>query len=65
MAILPPADDWRTSDQDEINRRRLRAQEEAPTVTNRDERFPIFSDFEVHSPRGVTYAVEVHDSADR
>ena len=61
VATLPPADDWRTSDQDEINRRRLRAQEEAPAVTNRDERFPIFSDFEVHSPSGVTYAVEVRD----
>ena len=60
-AALPPADDWRTSDQDEINRRRLRAQEEAPAVTNRDERFPIFSDFEVHSPSGVKYAVEIRD----
>ncbi len=60
-ATLPPADDWRTSDQDEVNRRRLRAQEESPQVVNRDERFPIFSNFEVHSPSGVTYAVEIED----
>ena len=46
---LPPVDDWRTTDQDEITRRRLRAREEAPLVVNRDARFPIFSDFEVHS----------------
>ena len=59
--MLPPADDWRTSDQDEINRRRLRAQEESPAVTNCDERFPVFSDFEVHSPSGVKYAVEIRD----
>ncbi len=38
---LPPADDWRTTDQDEINRRRLRAREEAPDVVNRDGRYPF------------------------
>ncbi len=64
-AALPPADDWRTSDQDEINRRRLRAQEESPRIVNCDERFPVFSNFEVHSPSGVTYAVEIEDLATR
>ncbi len=58
---LPPVDDWRTTDQDEITRRRLRAREENPEVLNRDPRFPIFSDFEVHSQSGVTYAVEIRD----
>ncbi len=62
---LPPVDDWRTSDQDEITRRRLRAREEQPEVVNRDARFPIFSDFEVHSQSGVTYAVEIRDLARR
>ena len=62
---LPPADDWRTSDQDEVNRRRLRAREEAPRIVNRDERFPIFSNFEVHSPSGVTYVAEILDLASR
>ena len=64
-AQLPPVDDWRTTDQDEINRRRLRARQEAPLVTNRDERHPIFSNFEVHSPSGVTYSVEIRDLARR
>lgn len=58
---LPPPDDWRTTDQDEINRRRLRAREESPRVENRDPRFPIFSNFDVHSPSGVDYGVEIRD----
>ena len=58
---LPPADDWRTTDQDEINRRRLRAREEAPQVVNRDPRFPVFSNFDVLSASGVTYSVEIRD----
>ena len=62
---LPPVDDWRTTDQDEITRRRLRAREEAPLVVNRDSRFPVFSDFEVHSQSGVTYVVEIRDLARR
>ena len=60
-AGLPPADDWRTTDQDEINRRRLRAREEAPNVVNRNGRYPVFSNFDVHSGSGVTYSVEVRD----
>lgn len=58
---LPAPDDWRTTDQDEINRRRLRAREESPRIANRDERFPIFSNFDVHSPSGVDYEVEIRD----
>ena len=60
-ADLPPVDDWRTTDQDEITRRRLRAQAESPRVENRDERYPIFSNFDVHSQSGVTYLVEIRD----
>jgi hypothetical protein len=33
--------DWRTTDEDEINRRRLRAQTEAMKVTNTDARHPV------------------------
>ena len=58
---LPPADDWRTTDQDEINRRRLRAREEAPNVVNRDGRYPVYSNFDVHSGSGVKYSVEIRD----
>ena len=60
-ADLPPVDDWRTTDQDEITRRRLRAREEAPRIENCDERFPVFSNFHVHSQSGVTYSVEIRD----
>ena len=49
---LPPRSDWRTTDVDEINRRRLRAREEQPR---------IFSNFEVQSRSGMTYHVEIRD----
>ncbi len=62
---LPHATDWRTTDQDEINRRILRAREEAPAIRNLDPRQPIFSNFEVKSRSGITYEVEVRDLATR
>lgn len=65
VSPLPPVDDWRTSDQDEITRRRLRAREEHPEIVNRDARFPVYTNFEVHSQSGVTYAVEIRDLAQR
>ncbi len=58
---LPHATDWRTTDQDEINRRVLRAREENPPTRNLDPRHPIYSNFEVKSGSGVTYEVEVRD----
>ena len=58
---LPPVDDWRTTDQDEITRRRLRAREEAPRIENRDHRFPVYSNFSVYSQSGVTYSVEIRE----
>jgi hypothetical protein len=60
-ADLPPPEDWRTTDQDEINRRRQRAREESPQIVNRDARHPVFSSFDVHSGSGVTYPVEIRD----
>ncbi|MBM3854310.1 MAG: DEAD/DEAH box helicase, partial [Verrucomicrobia bacterium] len=62
---LPHATDWRTTDQDEINRRILRARAECPPVRNLDPRQPIFSNFEVRSRSGVTYEVEVRAIAGR
>jgi superfamily II DNA or RNA helicase len=50
---------WRSSDEDEINRRRWRAQTESFTISNRDARHPIFSNFSVQSGSGLTYSVEV------
>ncbi|HKX60955.1 MAG TPA: SNF2-related protein [Verrucomicrobiae bacterium] len=56
---LPPAHDWRTTDTDEINRRRLRAREESFVITNATPAHPIFSNFRVKSASGLTYSVEV------
>jgi len=60
---VPPIHDWRTTDQDEINKRRLRARTEVLHVTNTDAVHPIFSNFRVKSPSGMTYAVEIRDLA--
>ena len=62
---LPPKMDWRTSDEDEINRRRLRALEEQPVIRNLTPEHPIFSNFEVQSASGMTYFVEIRDIAQR
>jgi SNF2-related domain/Helicase conserved C-terminal domain len=58
---VPSPHNWRTTDQDEINRRRLRAQTEEFRITNRDPRHPIFSNFHVRSGSGLTYSVEIRD----
>ena len=44
---LPSPHDWRTTDTDEINKRRQRARDEAFTIANLDPRHPIFSNFRV------------------
>ena len=62
---LPPAHDWRTTDEDEINRRRLRAREGSFVIRNDDARFPVFSTFSVGSGSGLTYAVEIRDVTGR
>ncbi|MBI5383230.1 MAG: SWIM zinc finger family protein [Verrucomicrobia bacterium] len=62
---LPPAHDWRTTDQDEINRRRLRAREGSFVIRNADARFPVFSNFSVGSGSGLTYTVEIRSVAER
>lgn len=60
---LPPATDWRTTDADEIDKRRLRAREERAAVVNLTATHPVFSNFEVHSPSRQTYRVELRDLA--
>ncbi|HVT26936.1 MAG TPA: DEAD/DEAH box helicase, partial [Lacipirellulaceae bacterium] len=62
---LPHATDWRTTDQDEINRRILRAREEQPRVRNLTPQHRIFSNFEVQSRSGLAYEVEVRNLAPR
>jgi hypothetical protein len=62
---VPAVHDWRTTDQDEINRRRLRARTEPLAVSNTDARHPVFSNFRVKSASGMTYSVEIRDVAGR
>jgi len=60
---LPPASDWRTSDQDEILKRRIRAREETFRIENLDTAESIFSNFEIHSASGMSYRAEIRDIA--
>jgi hypothetical protein len=46
---LPPAHDWRTTDADEIDKRRQRAREESFVITNATPAHPVFSNFRVKS----------------
>src|SRR3974390_2784270 len=62
---VPSAHNWRTTDQDEINRRRARAQSEEFRIANTNSRHPIFSNFRVGSGSGLTYSVEVRDISGR
>jgi superfamily II DNA or RNA helicase len=56
---LPSIHNWKTTDEEEIAKRRYRAKEEALKVRNLDSRFPIFSNFSVKSGSGLTYSVEI------
>ena len=62
---VPPPHNWRTSDEDEINRRRLRARSEAFGIANLDPRNPVLSNFRVRSKNGMEYQVEIRDLQNR
>ncbi len=62
---LPPATDWRTTDQDEILRRIQRAREEKHSIIPLGDAHPIYSTFAVQSPSGMNYQVEIRDLTDR
>ena len=64
-AKFPPANDWRTTDSHEIEKRRLRAREEAFRVSNSDAVHPIFSNFRVQSGSGLHYSVEIRSVRER
>lgn len=61
LPALPPVSNWRTTDQDEINRRRLRAARETMRLTNLTPEHPVFSNFRVDSASGQTYQVELRE----
>lgn len=60
---LPAATDWRTTDEQERLKRRIRAEEENFRIKNTLETHPIFSNFTVQSSSGLTYTVELRDLA--
>ena len=62
---IPAPHDWRTTDDDEINKRRLRAREESFIISNVDPQHPVFSNFRVASGSGLTYSVEIRDLRQR
>ena len=62
---LPPASDWRSTDEQEVLRRVQRAIDEKPSVRAVDDRHPVFATFAVKSPSGMEYQVEVRDVASR
>jgi len=62
---VPSHHNWRTTDEDEINRRRERAQSEDFKITNATPAHPIFSNFQVKSGSGLTYSVEVRELGQR
>src|SRR5438552_2217188 len=62
---VPSFHDWRTTDTDEINKRRLRARQESFNIANTDPQHPIFSNFRVKSASGLTYSVESRDLRQR
>jgi superfamily II DNA or RNA helicase len=63
LPAVPPMGNWRTTDQDEINRRRLRAAKEPMRFSNLTPEHPVFSNFTVESASGQTYRVELRSLA--
>ena len=62
---LPTVSDWRTTDEQEVLKRQVRAREERPRVTNLTPEHRVFSAFRVDSTSGMSYRVEIRDLAAR
>ncbi|HZD39214.1 MAG TPA: DEAD/DEAH box helicase [Terriglobales bacterium] len=61
---IPAVHNWRTTDTDEINKRRLRAQTESLRVSEMGGYHPIFANFQVRSGSGMNYLVEIRSLRD-
>ena len=46
---LPPVHDWRTTDEDEVLKRKIRARDESFTVQNEERDYPVQGTFAVTS----------------
>jgi hypothetical protein len=64
-AAATPLHDWRTTDADEIDRRRQRAETGSFAIHNLDPEQPVFSNFCVDSPSGRAYSVEIRGLKER
>src|SRR2546428_5598858 len=62
---VPAAHDWRTTDTDEINKRRIRARVEPLRVSEMGDDHPIFANFRVSSASGMAYSVEIRSLRER
>jgi superfamily II DNA or RNA helicase len=62
---VPSIHNWKTTDEEEIARRRLRAHTEQMRVRNLDPRYPVFSSFAVKSASGLSYTVEIRSVSQR
>jgi superfamily II DNA or RNA helicase len=62
---IPAAHDWRTTDTDEINKRRLRARVEPLRVSEMGGDHPIFANFRIISGSGMSYCVEIRSLRER
>jgi hypothetical protein len=62
---LPGAQDWRSTDEQEILRRRQRAAEEPMVIRNEEPQHAVFSNFEVKSESGMVYRVEIRGLKER
>jgi superfamily II DNA or RNA helicase len=60
-----PAQGWRTTDEDEIERRRQRAAGEPLAVEALEPDHPVFGTFRVSSETGSSYEVEIRSLSDR
>jgi hypothetical protein len=60
-----PSQGWRTTDEDEIERRRQRAAGEVLAVEALEPEHPVFGTFRVSSEAGSSYEVEIRSLAER
>ena len=63
--VRPSSQGWRTSDEDEIERRRQRAAGEPLAVEPLEPRHPVLGTFRVSSDTGSSYEVEIRSLSER